>query len=96
MKTFFTASDCGVPTNLASSDITCNEAKITWIGAPGTISFVISYKQAQDTVWTQISTTNLFYNFTGLSLGTTYQVRIKGICALCESAYSATISFLQF
>ena len=93
IKTFFTASDCGVPTNLASSDITCNEAKITWIGAPGTISFVISYKQAQDTVWTQISTTNLFYNFTGLSLGTTYQVRIKGICALCESAYSATISF---
>jgi hypothetical protein len=60
IKTFFTASDCGVPTNLASSDITCNEAKITWIGAPGTISFVISYKQAQDTVWTQISTTIFF------------------------------------
>jgi hypothetical protein len=63
INTFFTASDCGVPVNLISSNITCNEATITWTGAPNTISYVLSYKNVNDPNWTEISTTDNFYNF---------------------------------
>jgi hypothetical protein len=73
---------CGQPTNLSTSSITSSTAKFNWEAPASTvIKYYVEYKSQESTSWTLDSTTNVFYNATGLLANKTYQWHVKTACA---------------
>lgn len=90
------ATTCSFPTNISSSNITSNSARINWtLNTTNTNSITLDWSP-NGSVW---NTVNLaanyyYYDLTNLSSGTTYYYRLKRNCTTGgSSAYSSTYTF---
>ena len=78
----FTTEDlpCGIPTNIAATNITYSSATISWTDPNGTqTSWTVEYGYGENTLTVTATTTTI--ELTGLYEGTTYNVRIQGNCS---------------
>lgn len=81
----FTTQPACVPVSDATVTATTTSAiALSWeidseVGYPST-AVLVSYKAADATDWTEVSTTNNFVMLTGLEEGTTYNVKIQNVC----------------
>jgi len=76
-------STCAVPTNVNSSQITANGATITWTAGGDETEWLLSWKETSTGTWNTpvYVTPNATYNITGLTMGTSYNVRVRAICS---------------
>jgi hypothetical protein len=85
------SNTCPVPTNLTVSNIGTNSADITWTPGGTETAWVLEYKEATATTWTEIPVTTPSYQFTTLNTLTAYALRVKADCgAGDESMYVST------
>ncbi|HQZ74767.1 MAG TPA: zinc-dependent metalloprotease family protein [Chitinophagaceae bacterium] len=73
---------CGDPTGLTSSAITNTTATISWTAVSGALSYDVDYKAASSGTWINAATAtaNLSADLSGLTLGTTYDWRVRATC----------------
>ncbi|MDN5205112.1 S8 family serine peptidase [Fulvivirgaceae bacterium BMA10] len=76
---------CDVPTGLASSNIGETSFTLTWNAVTGAVSYDV------DVDGTVTNTTSTSTNITGLTASTTYNAKVRAVCASATSAYSSTI-----
>lgn len=85
------------PTNLAFNTITHNSANITWTVPTGGLTFVVRYRVAGTSAWTEVVTSTLSGNpplaLTGLTPATTYEVQIAASCGVTPSTFTAVQTF---
>ena len=89
------APDCRTPYGLTASNITANEANITWT-ADEDATLELYYKENSDTTWTVVTTSEFTdvntYLMTNLTPATTYNVYVANLCT-DDTLTTATISF---
>lgn len=73
-------SDCQAPFGLLATDITDTTSYIDWLIVGNEQSYVLAYTTDTNGVWIQDTVPINFYDFVGLTPGTTYYVRAKAIC----------------
>lgn len=83
---------CGVPSNVNASKRGKNKLRVTWSGVSGATSYEAQARPQGNTSWTTSTTTGTAVNFTGASVGTTYEYRVRTNCNGTFSSYSATQS----
>ena len=89
---------CLSPVSLISTNVTYNNADISWTNRGNETNWTIQYKLSSQINWDSAivvqSTTNS-YSITGLNPLTTYNVRVKAVCATGtdESFWTSPISF---
>ena len=72
---------CPAPTNLSVSNITSTSADISWNAAGDENNWILEYKANGDSIWTSIPVSgNPAYSLTGLTVGISYQIRLKAVC----------------
>jgi Metallo-peptidase family M12/Secretion system C-terminal sorting domain/Fibronectin type III domain len=95
--TFTTASigTCAAPATPSILATTANSASISWGFVSGAVSYKIEYKIQSAVSWTLASSAafGTFYNLSGLSAGTTYNIRISTNCAAGTSVPSGAATF---
>jgi len=84
---------CGTPTNLAASNITETSATVSWSAVSGALSYNFQYKLASSSTWTQVNVPSTAVNMTGMTPGTTYNVRVQAVCNGGNSSFTSTVSF---
>lgn len=87
------ATTCGVPASLASSNITATSATVSWGAVTNAVSYNVQYKTSAATTFTTVNTTANSLNLTGLTAGTIYNYQVQTVCASGSSAYSSQASF---
>jgi hypothetical protein len=89
--TIGSGSSCSSPGGLTASAITNTSATIAWTAVSGAVSYDVDYKAATSATWINAATgtTATSVGLTGLTLGTTYDYRVRTNCASSSSAYSA-------
>jgi len=90
-----TCGGCGTPpTGLYESPITATAAKLHWIADPGASKYKVYYRQTGAGAWIIVNAHQNFRTLTGLSPATSYQYKVKSLCAPgVESAFSAVKTF---
>ena len=80
--------------SLTATNVIYNGATITWALGSADNKWKLQYKASTDDEWSDANNGNLIaassFNLTGLTSGTTYQVRAQ---AECEGAWSNAVSF---
>ena len=72
---------CPAPTELTISNLTTTGADVSWTANGDEESWVVEYKEVGATSWTSIPVTvTPFCALTGLSVGTSYQLRVQANC----------------
>ncbi|MGI6718687.1 MAG: C10 family peptidase [Bacteroidales bacterium] len=82
-----------IPTNLETTDITENSAKLNWDEVESAEKYKIQYKIADEPNWKIRTTTDNFLSIRNLQSETNYVWRVKAIYQNEESDYSETDSF---
>ena len=85
--------DCPPPSGIAISNITDNEATITYDAVTDAIEYTIYIQEAGTGTWTSVTTTNLSHTFTGLDLCTDYEYYVETECTGETSFPSGTSTF---
>lgn len=86
---------CGVPSNLAASNITTSSATLSWSVVSGALNYTLQYKLSSATAWTTVNgLTNTTYSLTGLSSGSTYSFQVSATCSAGSGNYSAANNFV--
>ncbi len=81
-----------VPNNLGFGALNPNSANITWDAVPGA-SYDLRYREVGST-WSVVSVNSNFYNLTGLTPETQYEVQVRSKCDDGETSnYSASVFF---
>ena len=83
---------CNVPTNLNVSNITTTTATMSWTAGGSETSWKVGYKLQSASQWQEATVQTTSYNLEGLTASSTYDVRVKAICADGESDF-VTSSF---
>ena len=92
---FTTTIACPAPTGLAAT-LTPGNGSIASLGWTSTASeWVVAYKKAADTDYTEVNVTENPYTLTGLTAEETYEAKVKAVCGGIdgESEWSSTITF---
>lgn len=84
-------SDCTRPDSLTVSDVDAHSATFDWQGEAS--EYLLQYKQADATNWTEVPNVSAPYTLTGLQQNTTYTARVKAICGSDTSMASFGVSF---
>lgn len=84
--------DCEPVDELTVSNITTNSATLTWTEEEDISVFIVEYKTVAATSWTTQTVNAMTYTFTGLTPGTTYDVRVKPDCSESVEYVSLTFS----
>ena len=86
---------CLVPDELEASEITENEATLTWAPQGSESAWNIQYKKATDSEWSNpIAVDETTYTLAGLQRATGYEVRVQANCATDDqSDWSNPLSF---
>ena len=71
--------------------VLAHEATLTWEGESD--SYLVEYKEASDSVWTEETATDTTITLTNLNPVTTYNVRVTAICGGEYSLTSGAVSF---
>ncbi len=84
------SSTCDVPGNLQAIP-TANSAQTTWNAVTGASAYNIQWKVSTSSTWsTAVSVSGTNYNVTGLTAGTTYNVRVSAQCSGSTSVFATT------
>lgn len=84
---------CYAPSRINLNNITITTADINWSASANALSYTIEYKLNNATTWLSLNLTSTSANLTGLKGSSTYNMRVKAICANGSSLYSSTINF---
>jgi Zn-dependent metalloprotease len=85
---------CGTPSGLIASNITSNNALLSWSAVAGASNYTLQWKQAAATQWTTVrNLSTLSYNLTSAKPGTSYTFQVSTVCHNGSSDYSARVSF---
>ncbi len=92
---FTTTIACPAPTELAATLIPGDGSMVTLSWTSYASEWVVAYKPATDTVFTEVPVTENPYTLTGLTPETTYEAKVKAVCGGDdgESEWSTAISF---
>ena len=80
--------DCGVPDNRQTMNVTNNSAQISWDGVGSALSYIIFFREVGGATWTETTTTNTTTTLAGLNSETTYEWKIRSVCAADNSLLS--------
>lgn len=81
---------CATPTNVTITNVEHLQATAVWnSNAP---QWVVEYKASEDEDWAIDTTTNNYYNMTGLNENTEYMFRVKAICTDGDESNFSLIS----
>ncbi len=85
---------CDTPTSLSVSNVTETGAQLQWQSISGAVNYDIQYKVKSSSNWNtaQKSSSNS-KTITNLQDGTTYEWKVKTLCAENQSTYSSTYTF---
>jgi len=87
-------SACTRVENLAASNISYFDADITWTPGDAETQWLLSYKSASETVWSNwIETSQPSYSFAALSSATNYTVRVRAFCGAGDTSLRRETSF---
>ena len=89
---FTTASACATPTNLTCTALTATTATLSWVEAGASTEWVVAYKLAADTDFTEVTVTTNPYTLTGLTTDGAYTAKVRANCGETPS-WSATTAF---
>jgi hypothetical protein len=86
---------CNVPSGLASSAITANNATVSWSAVTGASSYDVQYRVVGAGSWNSATNTaSTSLGLTGLSASTNYEWQVRTNCVYGnQSAYSASATF---
>ena len=93
--TFTTPIACPAPTDFAATLTPGNGSVATLSWTSGASEWIVAYKTADDTDFTEETVTENPYTLNGLTPETTYTAKVKSVCGgeAGESAWSSEISF---
>ncbi len=79
---------CNNPYNLNAVSVSTNSATLTWEApsSPAFVQYRVEYTALDVVNWIAATTTNTFYNVSGLLAGKSYQWRVKTVCTADSSA----------
>lgn len=86
-------SPCIRPFHLTATNITENEATISWLDDNGNAEFELQYKPSDSTTWESSNLTTTSETLYTLVPSTTYNVRIRTICDTEDTTGWVTINF---
>jgi hypothetical protein len=91
-ETSLVTSGCLAPSGLTASGVTNTGATMNWLAVAGATNYTIEYKLASSSTWIVLSaaTSALSYVFSGLSVGTTYDFRVRTNCGSTSSFYAVS------
>ena len=81
------------PINMATKNITSTSAKLTWSASQGAIKYTVQFKPLNAATFTNKSTATTAINLTGLLSNTQYAWKVKAVCSLKSSAFTALNNF---
>lgn len=85
-----------IPRPVQIEDIDVGYATLGWKDVIPATEFILEYKLASDTVWTQVSTSATSVTLEGLEPCTDYEARMLTICSPDTTIYSEVLSFKSF
>ncbi|MBK7036897.1 MAG: fibronectin type III domain-containing protein [Bacteroidetes bacterium] len=84
---------CTTPGGVTSAMITSTTAKISWSAVVGATKYQIQYRPVGTPTWLKKNSTTLTKKLVGLTPSTTYQYKVKAICAVGSSPFSTIQTF---
>ena len=87
------ADPCNAPTNLQVGNITAHTATMTWTAGGTETSWKVGYKLNTASQWQEASVATTSYNLEGLTANSTYEVRVKAVCAADNESDFITTTF---
>jgi hypothetical protein len=86
-----------MPTNVAINTITHVSANVNWTVPAGTLTFIVRYRIAGTTTWTEVTASTLSGNppiaLTGLTPATTYEVQVAASCGTTPGTFTNIQTF---
>jgi len=82
------ATACPAPTGLIPSEPSTSTIDLSWSNEPAAVSYQLRYRVLNTPPWTIVSVGTNSTTLTGLNIGTTYQWRLKSVCAADGSIVS--------
>jgi hypothetical protein len=82
-----------VPTGLVTSGLNSTGVTFTWAAVTGATSYALDFHVVGATTWTTATTTGLTATITTLTAATSYESRVRAVCASGTSANSALVAF---
>lgn len=79
---------CGKPQNLVVSNITENNASLSWSSATGAVQYFVKYRISNSTSWNEITVSSNNLAISGLIPGTDYVWAVSSICDKISSEFS--------
>ena len=87
------ANPCNVPTNLQVNSITQTSATITWTAGGNENAWNVQYKLQNSQQWQEANVQQTTYTIEGLTANSTYDVRVKAVCAADNQSDFVSTSF---
>lgn len=83
---------CNNPYNLKASGITTTAATLTWEAATSAsfVRYRLEYTPVDTINWIPVTTTDTFYNASGLKINKSYQWRVRTLCSADSSAINSS------
>lgn len=88
-----TTKVCTTPVGISVSTINSTSVLISWTALCSSTNFQVVYRKVGTTQWLQVSTTIANTTLINLLPGTTYEFKIKAICAGGSSVFSSLQNF---
>ena len=88
-----TVESCDAPTNLQVNNITQNSASVSWTAGGSETSWNVQYKLQSASQWQEANVQQPTYEIEGLTAASTYDVRVKAICAADNQSSFVSTNF---
>ncbi len=92
-RQFSTEGCCDPPVMLQAMQIQNTSAQLNWRGVFAAKSYELQYRMKGAAGWTSTEVVDTTYSFSPLIACTEYEVRIRTLCNMENSAYSDTLEF---
>lgn len=87
------ACDGTAPAGLAVSGITVSAATVTW-DSIASATYIVRYKKASETVYTEVPVTTNTYTIATLEDATAYNVQVAAVCSGTTGEYTPAVNFI--
>ena len=84
---------CATPTGLSTSNITSNQATLSWNVVSGANSYNVRARQTGESSWTEGKINGTSADFSGLSASTQYEWKVQSVCSSSNSDWSNLVYF---